>query len=313
MSKDPEFAARTVAIKKRLTEEIEKGIFANGSSFGSPHYTQTGIDPIWFTLLQIKQAGLGNMFSQPLIKKYAVFLTSLLTPPSARFNLNRKLISFGDGSEESAGSFGLLATGLKDIDPALSRTLLSLYYNGPPTYIFAGPAPLAISSTYQPPATQITLTDCSYNGYVTHFRLGANHRLESALWVLNGDTFYDHRGDDRGEVAIYALGAPLSLSSSSFYMPMQQAPISDRWWYPRPGFRIGQEQISRSMMGSGGTAWGISKQVEFVSFNNAAYSLIEMSNSDSGTWTRKILEIHLNDSVPIYVFTIRYPRLRSGV
>ncbi|MEP7323085.1 MAG: hypothetical protein ABI761_14265 [Saprospiraceae bacterium] len=303
LSKDPEFAVRASKIPAGVKAEMQQVIFPNGSSFGSPHYTQTGIDPIWFTCMQIRQAGLIDLFKDPRVKQYAYFLTSLLTPPSCRFNGNRKMISFGDGSEESAGSFGLLANGLKSIDPVFANQLLSIYYNGPPNNIFAGPSTLAIVNEYTPPSKSLNLTDCSYDGYATQFRLGANSRLESALWVLNGETFYDHRGDDRGETAIYALGAPLSLSRSSFYMPLAQSSKIRSMVIPIikfPEWAQNDQAIFSGMLH--GASWTKSNQLEYASLKNSVITRIQMTNPDSSHWFRNIMEIHVTDSLPVYVF-----------
>ncbi|MBK8510790.1 MAG: hypothetical protein IPL56_00790 [Saprospiraceae bacterium] len=298
LSHDAEFKSRADRISADIKRELGQVIFKNGSSFGSPHYTQAALDPIFFSCLQIRQAGLGDLFKDPRITQYSKFLISLVTPPSCRFNGYRKLISFGDGSEESGGSFGLLATGLRTSDSVLSKKLMSLYFNGPPNYIFAGPAPLAISSEYVGKNSNLELTDCSYDGFVTHFRTAANRPLESAVWILNGETFYDHRNDDRGEVAIYALGAPLSLSRSSFYMPRADGSKIRSMVVPYnmfPEWSAAEQEISSP------TVWSHSQQLEFADMQNSSYTRIKMTNSNRQEWYRSCMKIEVNDSFPIYV------------
>ena len=132
LAQDPEFSERARQAAVKVNEDINISVYANGASFGSPHYTQATLDPILFSMLQLKQAGVADLFrTNPKIKKFAEFYSTLITPPSVRFGLNRKLISFGDGSEESAATFALLAEGLKEVDPSLSARLFHIFNNGP--------------------------------------------------------------------------------------------------------------------------------------------------------------------------------------
>lgn len=293
---DPEFISRANKIKTDLLKEIDNVLFDNGSSFGNPHYTQTALDPIWLTMLQLKQAGMGNLFEHPKVKAHVGFLLGLLTPPSVRFNLNRKLICFGDGTEESCGSFGLLATGLNESNKSLTMELNKAYYYGPPGYIFAGPGPLAIPMYESNTAISINLSSCSYNGYYSSFRLGNPGTLESALWVLNGDKLFDHRHDDRGQIAIYALGAPLCLNYSSFYTPRSSNAKTKSMILPVDYF---PEWAGENQVIDGGGNYNSSEQIEFAELSNVVHSKIRIKDVKGNTWIRKVTQLAI-DSFPVY-------------
>ena len=216
---DKEFAARAKKVSADVQVLIEEYIRTNGSASGTPHYIQPSIDPLLFTILQLKNSGVEDYFKKsPLILKFADFYSSLLTPPSVRFLLNRKLVSLGDGSEESAVTFALLASGFADINPKLSRQLYDIYAHGPQRMSPFGPTFLAADLS-NPTAAPYPFGSSNYTGYMSHFRTGANTEKETAVWFLQGESYRDHRTDDAGEVSIYALKAPLSLSRSSFYNP----------------------------------------------------------------------------------------------
>ncbi len=180
-AKDPEFSKRAKQVLNETKDHIKSAISETGASFGSPHYTQATIDPILYSMLQLKEAGISNLFveEKSRINKFVDFYTSLLTPPSVRFNNYRKLISIGDGSEESAVTFGLLATGLRDSDPALSEKLYSIFQHGAPRSSLFGDVALAIDfdKNYTAP---LNITSSTYKDYLSHLRSGINTGNESA-------------------------------------------------------------------------------------------------------------------------------------
>ncbi|MCC6287120.1 MAG: hypothetical protein IT249_04485 [Chitinophagaceae bacterium] len=303
LANDPEFSDRAKDALKKVNEDINQSIYENGSSFGSPHYTQATLDPILFSMLQLKQAGIADLFkTNPKVKQFARFYTTLITPPSVRFSGNRKLISFGDGSEESAATFALLATGLKNVDPDLSATLNYIFNNGPQRFTLSGLTSLAVDLTNKNTG-KFTATTSNYCGYISHFRSGLNTENETAVWILNGDSLYDHRNDDAGEIAIYALNAPLSLSRSSFYYPSATDSRIRSVVVPEKKFpewnQSAQPINERSLTNR---TWPQSFLNSFVNLGIASSASISMKTKEGTLWNRKISSINLYNDLPIIIF-----------
>lgn len=303
LAKDPEFLNRAKEAFKSVNDDINASVYANGSSFGSPHYTQATMDPILFSMLQLKQAGVGDLFkTNQKVRRFAQFYTTLITPPSVRFKRNRKLISFGDGSEESAVTFALLATGFDKIDPGLSGMLSSIFNNGPQRANISGLISLATDLTNKS-SEDFKATTSNYSGYHSHFRTALNTKNETAIWVLNGDSLYDHRNDDAGEVAIYALEAPLSLSGSSFYSPSVTdariksvvVPAKEFPQWDQPNQPINERSLSNR-------TWPQSNVTAFASMGFSSSTTVTLKSRDQGIWERQVSIVHFNDDLPVVLF-----------
>jgi len=264
---------------------------------------QPAIDPVLFTVLQLRQAGLtwDDQWAT-LMKKFAGFSVSLLTPPSVRFAGYRKLISFGDGSEESAATFGLLAAVFRYSDKAISDQLMNVFHKGPARTSFAGPIMMAVDMKAIPPPSPLTLGNSNYPGYLSHFRSAPNTDQESALWFINGEEYYDHRNDDAGEVAIYALGAPLSLSRSSFYYPSAQDARIRSVVVPEklfPEWNKAQQPIEGKSITN--RTWPKSSLQEYANLGNISYASGKIE-AEGILWQRNISVIMLDDKIPAYIF-----------
>lgn len=302
LANDPEFSDRARFAAEKINEDVEAAIYNNGSSFGSPHYIQATLDPVLFSLLQLKNTGIADFFhTNKKLREFAKFYTILLTPPSVRFQLNRKLISFGDGSEESAATFALLATGFTDTDTLLSNELLSLYFYGPPRSTLFGPVSFAVDLSIVP-KKMFSSTTSNYNGYLSHFRYGVNTDNETAIWILNGDSLFDHRNDDAGEVAIYALKAPLSLKISSAYPSASDARMKSVV-VPEllfPEWNQSEQPIAERSLTN--RTWPYSENIAFCNLGLSSSTTVKMESKDGTKWFRKINSIVVNKELPILVF-----------
>jgi hypothetical protein len=301
-SGDPEFKNRAARVLDETRKDLLSSIAQNGISDASPHYTQATIDPILYNMLQLKTSGMGDLFREQKtrLKQFIGFYTSLLTPPSVRFMGYRKLVSIGDGSEESAPSFALLAAGLKDVDLPLSSSLYHIFENGAPRESLFGELGLAIEMDSH--AGNFKTGSASFPGYLSHARSAFNSPAESAAWIINGEIYNDHRKDDRGESIIYALGAPLSLSSSSFYSPR----VSDA----RTRSLVMPEKLFPSWKGNNqpisgedklGNPWNKSTVTNFDKYPYSTNSVSQISR-DKTVWIRQFVLIHVHPEEPIFVF-----------
>lgn len=301
---DPEFSKRAKKVEATVRYDLETAIYKNGSSIGTPHYIQPTVDPILFTMLQLRQAGIADVFkgNQKIIN-FAKFYLTLLTPQSVRFMNYRKLISFGDGSEESAATFGLLAQGLQFIDSNLSNQLFYAFQHGPARGTTFGSVGLAVDLLNKGNNMKPAIETSTYRGYLSHFRNELNTDHETALWVLNGDSLFDHRNDDAGEFALYALGAPLSLSRSSFYYPYATDGRIRNVVIPEQQFLewadSAQPITGRSLTNR---LWPKSEQIEFASLGQSNAVLIKMSGNEDNSWYRKIVEVNSGNKLPLFFF-----------
>jgi hypothetical protein len=313
LANDPSFTARAKSAVASVNNDLNQVIYPNGSTFGTPHYTQAAIDPVLFSVLQLKQAGLADLFrNNERLARFARFYTSLVTPPSVRFLNKRKLVAFGDGAEENAATFALLAEGLRETNAALSEELSYLYRQGTPIQSLSGPVTLA-ANMVQLPAKKFTATTSCYDGYATHFRSALNTPDESALWVLNGNGLYDHRNDDAGQVSVYALQAPLSVSSSSFYYPnasdgrMKSMVMPERTF---PQWKEAEQPINERSLTN--RTWPVSTLLQFASLGYSASTTIKMK-AEGREWYRKISMLSYFSDSPIFIFYDSLPGNESNI
>jgi hypothetical protein len=300
---DPQFQKRAKETFNLTSKDLRGVLYKNGSTFGTPHYIQASIDPVLYTMLQLKHSGAGDLFwkHKDILYPFIDFYSSFLTPPSVRFNQNRKLISFGDGSEESAVTFALLAAGVESFDKPLADRLSYIFQHGSPRMAQFGHIALTVDLV-QNSSSKPSFGSSNYTGYFSHFRVESNTERESAVWILNGEGYFDHRHDDRGEVSIYALKAPLSLSRSSFYYPRSDNAKIKSMVIPESLFpEWNQDKQPINGTTSKGSLWQKSDQIEFAKFKNSNISKSIISNEIS-SWYRQVGIISIDEDKPVIVF-----------
>ena len=298
-SSSAEFSARAALVPGYLQGGFDGYINEFGAAKGTPHYLQPLMDQFILTALQLKNTGIIDKFQTSDTLKYlSDFLLHLQTPKSVRFSNQRKLISLGDGSEESAALFGLLGTGFAGVDPFLSKKLMYAYRHGPAKGSDFGFVTLAVDQAL-PDTNLINIGTGHFPGYLSTMRSGLGTANESALWFINGEWYSDHRNDDRGEVAIYALGAPLALNYGSIYTPHMPSTHQKNGLVPESMF--GQwNNPSWQPYTLSDDVWKNSVHEAYQAFKNSAYSKVTVSKN-SDTWTRKVFQFNPRVQTPIFV------------
>lgn len=296
---DPEFTARAATVPTLVAEVMSAQLNESGATRGSPHYLQPPMDLVAFTCLQMKNAGLQDMFTLgDTLHHFSDFILHLLTPPSVRFSGHRKLICFGDGSEESAAIFGLMATGFAGTDDDLSQRLMHAYRNGAARGSDFGFATMSINHGLLESPTP-DLRNSHFPGYLSSLRAGIGTDYESSTMFIHGDWYFDHRNDDRGTISLYALGAPLSLNFGSFFYPsasgahMKSTPVMlsefPQWNQANQPFQLPNNQT-----------WNTSQHDAFIGFSNSGYTKGTFTRG-SETWTRKVYQFNPNVQSPFVV------------
>lgn len=295
---DPEFSARAATVSDYLQAGLNDYVNGYGAAKGSPHYLQPTMDQLTMIALQLRNAGKIDKFSSSdTLRYFADFLLHLRTPASVRFDNHRKLISLGDGSEESAAIFGLLATGFADTDTLLSRKLMHAYRNGRATSTDFGFVTMAVNHEL-PDSNLINAKSGHFPGYMSTMRSAVGTQQESALWFLNGDWFSDHRNDDRGQAVIYALGAPLSLNFGSLYSPHMASPHLKNSLAPQSLFPTWNDASQPFILSAG--VWDESSNQSYQAYKNSTYSKA-LINGQHGNWTRQVHFFSPRVQNPIFI------------
>ena len=298
LSEHPGMRHRAAQVGERVRNVVKTIVNEHGAEISAPHYIGASFAPTLNTLLQVKQLGGPDPFkTEPRLAKFAEFYLNLLTPPEPRVGGRRAVISLGDSSTEPSELYGVLGTGFRHADPKLSARLMGAWQAaGRPHSGFFGTTLLTIDDAL--PAADARLGDATFPGYYTVLRHGWGTPDETAVWVVNGDFYSDHRHDDHGSVVIYALGAPLSVDWGSLYTPQV------------PGAYLHSAAVMEDSLGhpwdgdspplSSGRGWVSSSQDRFVSFPDVAHVRSRFFRSGT-TWTRAITLIRAEANHPILV------------
>jgi hypothetical protein len=299
LADQPWMRGRVEGVVKSAIDDLHESVNEAGAHMGSTHYLEASMGPLLSTLQQIQTAGVGDPFkSEPRLSGFAEFLMNLLTPPEQRFGGTRKLVSIGDAAAESSELFGQLATGFSGVDPNLSARLMWAWTkNGAMHSGFHGTTILKINEAL--PMKDPVLGDATFPGWYSVLRNGWGTRDETAVWFVNGDFYRDHAHEDNGNVAIYALGAPLSVDWGSMYDPpspgamMHNAPVPEgklktSWDGEAPSEWIGAR-------------WEGAEQEAFESFAHSSYARARFRQPDGAVWRRSVYSIHPDASLPVVV------------
>ena len=278
---DPEFKQWAAESYKQIKETINTYISNKGIVYASVHYIQASVEPHLFAALQLKQSGLGDLFTElkPKFQSFIKFYTSFLRPSQDKY------ITIGDGLEESSAMLSLLAAGYADTDPALSKKLYGLPYKKSDF----GYSPMAINTTTDFAEVKLPLGNESFEDYYNVIRFG-----NTALWHVLPKRFIDHRHYDQNSVVIYALGFPLTVNSSAFYTPHVPGSKLKSMVLPVAAF----PKWNQNTFPLDG---GYYKNMESTGFNS------NTSIGRTGGWERKVSVIAIDESKPIIAIIDKMP------
>ncbi|MBW3624321.1 MAG: hypothetical protein KY468_13015 [Armatimonadetes bacterium] len=332
LAEHPAMRARIPDVERRVLADLRAIVNEHGAEMGSVHYIGASFMPTLRTLLQLRMKGRDHFKTEERLSRFAEFYLNFLTPPEPRFGPLRKVISVGDGSTEASEIFGALATGFRDADPNLSARLMGAWRaNGKPHSSFFGTTLLQIDED-APAKDPMLKRGATFPGWYSVLRSGWGTKNESALWLVNGDFYHDHRHLDHGSVVIYALGVPLSLDWGSIYSPHAAGGYMHSMVVPEgsigsgvggaPPSEIHPWNRDRLPLDTANFIWGVgpwtdSTQEAFVTLRTASHARARFSTPQGRkpalTWTRSVTLMHPVEDAPIFLIRDRFGGEDPGI
>lgn len=285
---------RLPGIPAQVKAVIESQVNEHGAHIGCTHYIGASMWPTLNTVLQLKAAGIADLFkTEPRLRKFAEFYMQICTPVDPRVGM-RHMLPVGDSEvADNLLLCGMLATGYADVDPVLAGRLMSIWRaTGEPHDSFYGHTAVKIDERI--PSKDAQLASDDFPGYMTVLRSGWGTKSESALWFINGDYYKDHYHNDKGEVILFAHGAPLSLDFASMYSPRSAGGMQKSRLLPP---NLNWKGSPASVPEEAGN-WGNSKSFGFKAVGNGGYGSATFRGY-GGEWTRAVSLADLGDQ-PVF-------------
>jgi hypothetical protein len=154
-------------------------------------------------------------------------------------------------------------------------------------------------------------------------RQGWNTSDESALWMINGDGYNDHRHGDYGSFILYALGAPISLDWGCMYYPRVEGSYQHSMIVPENKLSDYKGNtyawnVDGSPLSIPEFVWRNSVSTGFVTLplsdmTDGGFDINPVANTkESLHWTRRIQSIHPDTALPIYVIRDQFSDAMPG-
>ena len=281
-----------------------------GSGYGSWHYQGAATNlqnNIWVNFVNYQNLSAANF---PAIQNFGRWYLSGLTPPEVRYGKTRKYFGNGDGNTEAEPDLGLLATIINPSNPTLAQQLqwgwlsqgLSGSGGGNLGNYFV---PQLLAQDFSIPHTDPQLTTQHFPGYHSVLRSGWGTGYENAVDFLYGG-FYSPQGHahpDTGRVAMYLLGAPISIDwAANLYNPDTPGRFDHSSVVLDSEFTSGNWTTVRPCCGDGSEAGGDLNIVEntwsvadpdntvltqTASFTDSSSATAYWTKSDGTVWNRQ--------------------------
>ena len=225
LANHPMMRDRVKALADGANQWVRMVLNEAGASFSGSGYQHAALAPPMNVWQRLQTLGLADVFrDEPRLTRYADFYLNLFAPPDPRFGARyRQLICLGDTSITGGpgGSHAAqLATCLAPWQPRSAARLMRLWQETGAGYdSFFGSGLLKVDHRV-PVAESLELQSADFPGYYSVLRSGGGTPNETAVWMVNGDFYRDHRHPEMGNVVIYALGAPLAVDMGTNYDPL---------------------------------------------------------------------------------------------
>ena len=279
-------------------QALSAQVSVEGASASSPHYTGASVEPTLDTLLQALMAGTDYFASDnPRLTRFGEFLMQLSTPPEVRFEIGtnaylptpipRKMVEEGDGSTEGTELTGVAAQGFRNADPALEARLMGAWIQGGKVHSGFFATTLCVIDENAPWVDPHLGSD-NFPGYMSVLRNGWGTDQESAAWLFNGDYLSStgHRHDDRGNVVLYSLGAPLTVNWGSFYTPPSGGGNMTSIVMPAAGYSpVAWNGDGQALNYNSG--WTSSTNDAFEAFTDSSMANAKMANGSGLNWSAR--------------------------
>jgi hypothetical protein len=232
----PQFSSRFNAILSDVTGLFTDAINTAGAPISSPHYAATSVVPGTDVFRQLQVAGITDVFARSSsihsrLVNLGEWCMQVMTPKQARFGGLRKMVASGSGASEGHDHTLSMIMGLGASELTLCKRMVGAWNDmGKPWSSFYGSSAMKLKLNF--PSQDPALGDADFPGYMTVMRSGWNTANESAAFLFHGSHYVDHHDSEIGSVALYLLGAPVSIIYGSMYEPEVHGPYSCSTFIP---------------------------------------------------------------------------------
>ncbi len=303
----PVMAADLPTAISYVTSEFDQYFSPTGAVPGSTHYESAFFEPMIVNFQSLAMNGYVN-FTDPKWLAYANWELSIQTPPEPRFGNLLKGYSNGDGNTEGDARTGMLATVLKQANPAVAGNLMWAWQqSNTPTSLtedVSVDSEFFIDPTIPPVMPQ--LNSINIPGYHSVERLGFGTPHHTVAWFIDGGIYspQGHRHFDDGQVSIYAHAAPLAIDfNANLYNPevpgrfmhdsiVYDSELPNSWSADQPLLTYASQLMNNPT------------NTEFGAFLNSTTASATFSFPSDGTvWTRMVRTMAFNPAYPIIYVT----------
>ena len=209
---------------KAVQQNLIRSTSADGAWIECPGYDGAGISPILQAALELRRAGLGDLFADGRLLKVAMYHANMVTPPDPRTGDKvRHLPEYGDSWDLRRQDHDGGRNGPR---PTFWKKMVPIYKDTHPREV--GQILWALGEKTGPvPIVPIEGKSQQVAGFGAIFRHAFNTPNESYLAIHQDSFGFGHYHFDLGALTFFGKGAPLCTDWPSMYTPQ----INEAWMH----------------------------------------------------------------------------------
>lgn len=202
---------------RELKRELHQWSDANGGWLEAPHYAVVAYDTLMGCFLSAHLAGQDDVLFDPKMKRVALWLAKMSSPPDVRLQGWRHHLPLGNTYQrETTSVYGQMATLWREKDPEFSAQMQWMHrQSGAPAFPGVGgffPTLAGVRTVLLDPTLPVAAPDWKSELFPETgviLRNGFPSSRETQLSLIAGRN-HDHYDDDSGSITLWGKGAQLA-------------------------------------------------------------------------------------------------------